>query len=165
MTSSTSAAVSTHPELDLTVSRVIAAPRSAVWAAWTEPAKFEKWWVPDPAACRVAAMDLRPGGAFTTLISEDGGEFGAHITGCFLAVDDGRRIVFTTALVEGWRPAEGSFLSLTAEITLRDHPDGTEYVARAMHKNLGDREMHEQLGFYDGWGTVTRQLAELVERD
>lgn len=26
-----------------------------------------------------------------------------------------------------------------------------------------DRELHEELGFYDGWGTVTRQLAELVE--
>jgi uncharacterized protein YndB with AHSA1/START domain len=32
-----------------------------------------------------------------------------------------------------------------------------------MHRNVTDRDSHEQLGFHDGWGTVTRQLAELVE--
>ena len=31
---------SAHPELDLTVSRIIKAPRSAVWNAWTDPASF-----------------------------------------------------------------------------------------------------------------------------
>jgi uncharacterized protein YndB with AHSA1/START domain len=152
-----------HPELDLTVSRIIAAPREAVWRAWTDPASFEQWWVPAPAVCRVAAMELGPGGAFTTLISE-GGDFGPHITGSFLAVDEGERIVYTTALVEGWRPAEESFLTLTAEITFQDHPDGTEYTARAMHKDPADRATHEELGFHDGWGTVIRQLAEFVER-
>ena len=32
-----------------------------------------------------------------------------------------------------------------------------------MHSNTADRNTHEQMGFYDGWGTVTRQLAELTE--
>lgn len=150
-----------HPHLDLTVSRIIKAPRSAVWNAWTDPASFEKWWVPEPTICRVKAMDLRPGGSFRTEISEGGGQFGPHITGCFLAVDELERIVFTDALVAGWRPAEAAFM--TAVIVMRDHPDGTEYTASALHRNIADRDQHEQLGFHDGWGTVTRQLAELVE--
>jgi hypothetical protein len=33
-----------------------------------------------------------------------------------------------------------------------------------MHKSNADRNMHEELGFYDGWGTVAAQLATLVER-
>jgi uncharacterized protein YndB with AHSA1/START domain len=33
-----------------------------------------------------------------------------------------------------------------------------------MHRNSADRNRHEELGFYDGWGTVTEQLAKLVER-
>ncbi|MCP9272186.1 SRPBCC family protein [Mycolicibacterium arenosum] len=150
-----------HPHLDLTVSRIIKAPRSAVWNAWTDPASFEKWWVPEPTICRVQAMDLRPGGSFRTEISEGGGQFGPHITGCFLAVDELERIVFTDALVAGWRPADAAFM--TAVIVMRDHPDGTEYTASALHRNVADRDQHEQLGFHDGWGTVTRQLAELVE--
>ena len=150
-----------QPHLDLTVSRIIKAPRSAVWNAWTDPASFEKWWVPEPTICRVQAMDLRPGGSFRTEISEGGGQFGPHITGCFLAVDELERIVFTDALVAGWRPADAAFM--TAVIVMRDHPDGTEYTASALHRNVADRDQHERLGFHDGWGTVTRQLAELVE--
>ena len=151
-----------RPDLDLTTSRVIKAPRSAIWNAWTDPASFEQWWVPAPARCKVLAMELRPGGSFVTQISEDGGDFRPHLSGCFLAVDDLERIVFTNALVGGWRPAEQPFM--TAVITLRDHPMGTEYVAHVMHKNDADRNLHEELGFYDGWGTVIEQLARLVEQ-
>ncbi|WP_020107706.1 SRPBCC family protein [Nocardia sp. 348MFTsu5.1] len=152
----------TDTDLDLTVSRIIKAPRDVVWSAWADPAKFEQWWVPSPTTCKVVQMDLRPGGAFETEMSEDGGDFGPQINGCFLAVDNLERIVFTTALVAGWRPAREPFI--TAVITFADHPEGTEYVATAMHKDGAERDRHIDLGFHDGWGTVTRQLAELVER-
>lgn len=152
-----------NPDLDLTISRVIRAPRAAVWSAWTDPRKFEQWWVPAPAQCRVVEMELSPGGAFVTQISENGGEFAPHMNACFLAVDDLERIVFTNALVGGWRPAEQPFI--TAIITLSDHPEGTDYTAYCMHKSNADRTMHEELGFYDGWGTVIEQLAGLVERE
>jgi len=150
-----------NPELDLSVTRVIRAPRAAVWGAWTDPERFEQWWVPAPQICRVREMDLRPGGSFRTEIRDGAAEFSPHISGCFLAVDDHERIVFTDALLGGWRPAEASFV--TAVITMSDHPDGTEYTAAALHRNVADRDKHEELGFQEGWGTVTRQLAELVE--
>jgi len=153
---------SAHPDLDLTISRVIKAPRPVVWSAWTDRARFEQWWVPAPATCKILEMDLRPGGSFLTQISEDGGEFTSHINGCFLAIDNLERIVFTNSLVSGWRPAEDPFM--TAIITLKDHPMGTGYVAHVMHRNNADRNMHEEMGFYDGWGTVTKQLAELAEQ-
>lgn len=151
-----------NAELDLTISRVIQAPRPLVWRAWTDPASFEQWWVPAPAKCKVLAMELRPGGSLVTQISEDDGDFILHLAACFLAVDDQSRIVFTNALTGGWRPAEHGFM--TAIITLQDHPLGTEYAAQVMHKNQTDRQMHEEMGFYDGWGTVTEQLAHLAEQ-
>jgi uncharacterized protein YndB with AHSA1/START domain len=151
----------TTTDLDLTVSRIIKAPRAAIWRAFTDPRRFEQWWIPQPQICRVLEMDLRPGGSFRTEMSEDGTTFVPHIEACFLAVDDQRRIVFTDALVGGWRPAESPFM--TAVITMRDHPEGTEYTASALHRSRADRDRHDELGFHDGWGTVTRQLAELVE--
>jgi uncharacterized protein YndB with AHSA1/START domain len=154
--------IASQPDLDLTLSRVIKAPRSVIWNAWTDRASFEQWWVPAPARCKVLEMDLRPGGALVTLISEDGGDFKPHLSACFLAIDELERIVFTNALVGGWRPAEHPFM--TAIITLKEHPMGTEYVAHVMHKSNADRNMHEEMGFYDGWGTVAEQLAALVER-
>lgn len=152
---------SPNPELDLTISRVIKAPRSAIWSAWTDPASLEQWWIPQPARCKVVELDLHPGGSFVTQISENGGDFMPHLSACFLAVDQGERIVFTNALTGGWRPAEQPFM--TAIITLREHPTGIEYFAHVMHKSNADRNMHEELGFYDGWGTVVGQLAKLVE--
>jgi len=149
-------------DLDLTISRTIRAPRSVVWSAWTDRVSFEQWWAPAPAACKVLDMDLQPGGSFRTQISEDGGAFTPHINGCFLAITDLEQIVFTNSLVGGWRPAEEPFM--TAIITLRDHPEGTEYLAHVMHRNTADRNMHEKMGFYDGWGTVVGQLAELAEQ-
>jgi uncharacterized protein YndB with AHSA1/START domain len=151
-----------NPDLDLTISRVIKAPRSVVWNAWTDRASFEQWWVPAPARCKVLEMDLRPGGSFVTRISENGGEFTPHMRGCFLAIDDRERLVLTNALVAEWRPAEQPFM--TAIITLRDHPKGTDYVAHVMHKTSADRAMHVDMGFYDGWGTVVEQLATLAEQ-
>ena len=149
------------PELDLTISRVIKAPRAAVWRAWTDRASLEQWWVPAPAKCRVVSLEIAPGGAFVTQISENGGTFVPHMNASFLAVEAQERIVFTDALVAGWRPAEHPFM--TAIITLRDHAEGTEYLAHVMHKSNADRQLHQQLGFYDGWGTVAAQLAALVE--
>ena len=48
--------------------------------------------VPAPAKCKVLAMDLHPGGSFETQISEGGGEFVPHLSGCFLDIVEGERI-------------------------------------------------------------------------
>ena len=153
--------VTPNPELDLTISRVIRAPREAVWNAWADPRQFEQWWIPAPTLCRVREMDLRPGGSFRTEMSDDGVEFVPHITGSFLAAEPLERIIFTDALIENWRPSERAFL--TAVMTFTDHPEGTIYTATAMHRSQADRDQHEELGFQDGWGTVIGQLAKLVE--
>ena len=150
------------PDLDLTISRIIKAPRQAIWNAWTDPRNLEQWWVPAPARCKVVKLDLVPGGAFTTRISEGGGDFAPHLSACFLDVEDRRRLIFTNALTGGWRPAEQPFM--TAIITLTDHPDGTDYAAHVMHKSPADRAMHAELGFYDGWGTVIGQLAAFLDK-
>ena len=150
------------PALDLTISRIIEAPREAVWEAWADPSSFEKWWLPEPEKCKVEAMELQSGGAFRTLMSSDGNDWRPHLDACFLAVDDFERIVFTNSLTAGWRPASGKLL-MTAVITLSDHPDGTEYISYVMHEDSAARDLHEEMGFQDGWGTVIEQLATLVE--
>ena len=150
---------SSNPDLDLTMSRIIKAPRLSIWKAWTDTASFEQWWIPVQLKCGVVEMDRSPGGAFVTQMSENGGDFTPRVSACFLAADDFERIVFTNALVGGWRPAAPCYpTTMTATITSRDHPMGTGYVAPVMHKNNPDRNMHEEMG------TVAEQLASLVVR-
>jgi uncharacterized protein YndB with AHSA1/START domain len=152
-----------NPDLDLTLERVIRAPRAVVWSAWTDPSRLEKWWLPSPTVCRVDRLDARPGGAFVTRMSDDGVEFVPHVNASFLVVDELERIVFTNAIDSTWRPANPAPVSMTAEITLSDHPDGTDYRVIVRHGDPAARARHEELGFFEGWGSVTKQLAEVAE--
>ncbi|MFB9929960.1 SRPBCC domain-containing protein [Amycolatopsis halotolerans] len=152
-----------NPDLDLSLDRVIRAPRKRVWDAWTDPASLAQWWIPAPLRCRVDELDVRAGGAFVTRMSEDGDIFVPHLDACFLVVEDYERIVFTNALDSGWRPAKPQPVSMTAEVVLRDHPDGTDYRVIVRHGDPASRERHADLGFADGWGTVTAQLSQVAE--
>ncbi|MEV0316456.1 uncharacterized protein YndB with AHSA1/START domain [Nonomuraea fuscirosea] len=152
-----------NPDLDLALERVIRAPRATVWNAWTDPARLERWWIPAPLTCRVDRLDPRPGGAFVTRMSEGGTEFVPHLDACFLAVDELERIVFTNAITSDWRPAGPAPVAMTAMITFADHPDGTDYRVLVRHGDPESRAHHDKLGFADGWGTVTAQLAALAE--
>lgn len=153
-----------NPDLDLDLERIIAAPRATVWNAWTDPSQLAQWWIPAPTRCRVEHLDLRPGGAFVTRLSDDGAEFAPHLDACFLAVDEFERIVFTNAIDSSWRPASPAPVAMTATITLTDHPDGTDYRVLVRHGDPESRAQHEKLGFVEGWGTVTGPLAALAER-
>jgi uncharacterized protein YndB with AHSA1/START domain len=146
-------------KLDLTLSRVIDAPRSLIWKAWTTPEHLKKWWAPRPYETPECIMDLRPGGRFFIVMrAPDGKEYPNE--GCFLEIVENERIVFTDALAPGWRPAKLAFF--TAVITLEDAPGGTRYTAVAMHKDDAAREKHEAMGFHEGWGTCLNQLVALV---
>lgn len=151
------------PDLDLTIQRVIRAPRHEIWRAWTDPARLQRWWVPAPTIARVDTLDPRPGGGFVTRMSDDGRDFGPHTDGIFLVVEHERRLVFTNAITSAWRPAAPAPVAMTAEIVLGEHPDGTDYRAVVRHGDPASRTQHERLGFFDGWGSVTDALAALVE--
>jgi uncharacterized protein YndB with AHSA1/START domain len=153
-----------NPELDLQIERVIHAPRTDVWRAWTEPELFAQWFLPRPSICRVEQFEPRPAGSLVTSMGEPGGEMRPHVNACFLAVDEHERIVFSTALDSTWRPAAADRLRMTATITFEEHADGTLYRAVVCHADGADRAHHEELGFAQGWGSVTEQLAELVEQ-
>ncbi|SMD18442.1 SRPBCC domain-containing protein [Kibdelosporangium aridum] len=153
-----------NPDLDLTIERVIRAPRNAVWTAWTDPARFAKWFLPAPMVCQVDRLEARAGGGLVTRMSEDGVRFVPHMDASFLVVEKNARIVFTNAIDSSWRPRTPEPVALTAEIILRDHPDGTEYQAIVRHGDPASRARHEEMGFFEGWGTVTKQLAEVAEQ-
>jgi len=145
--------------LDLTIGRIIDAPRALVWKAWTDPEHPKQWWAPAPLATPECELDPRPGGVFRTLMrAPDGAEY--PTSGIFLELVENERIVFTDALEAGYRPAQNPFF--TAIVTLEKHEGGTMYTARALHKNDADREKHEQMGFHEGWGICLEQLASLV---
>lgn len=145
---------------DFIVSRLIKAPRSLIWKAWTMPEYLEKWWTPKPMTAKMVSFDLRPGGAFDLLMSDPSGAQ-SPITGTFLELVHEERIVFTTALTAGWRPAP-TILPITAIISMSDVRDGTWYATRVLVKDDDERQKLQAIGFEPGWSLGIDQLNELV---
>ena len=153
-----------NPDLDLTLHRVIRAPRTAVWRAWTDPTQLARWWVPAPTVMRVDRLEACPGGALVTRMSDDGVEYVPHMDALILVADELARLAFTNSIDSRWRPADPDPIAMVAEILLDDHPDGTDYRVIVRHGDPAARALHEKIGFFEGWGSVTEQLAALVEK-
>lgn len=156
----TSTAVDNSDSRDLVITRVLRAPRSALWRAWSEPDLLKQWWCPKPWTTEVRAFDLQAGGAFHTFMRGPDGESSDN-PGIFLEVVPQSRLVFTSMLTAGWRPAK-PWLGFTAVITLADEGEGCSYTARVMHPDDETREQHETLGFFEGWNLVITQLDEFA---
>ncbi|MCK6481535.1 MAG: SRPBCC family protein [Planctomycetes bacterium] len=153
----------TDPRLDLVLERVVDVPPAKVWAAWTRPEHVVKWFTPAPWSTTECTIDLRPGGGFLTVMrSPEGKEF--PNVGCYLEIVPERRLVWTNALLPGFRPASppeddhcGHFL-MTAAILLEPSGKGTRYTAVVLHRDEEGRRTHEDMGFRDGWGKALDQL-------
>jgi uncharacterized protein YndB with AHSA1/START domain len=163
------AVIPTNSKLDLVLERVVDVPKELVWAAWTKPEHIKKWFTPAPWKTVDCEIDLRPGGIFRTVMrSPEGQEF--PNAGCFLEVVPNQKLVWTSALGPGYRPAikgaaTGSCeeLYFTVIILLETQGTGTKYTAIAIHGDEETSNKHEQMGFYQGWGAALDQLVALVK--
>ncbi len=157
-------------KLDLVLERTLNAPRDLVWKAWTNPEHLKQWFAPKPYEINELDMDLQPGGIFRIrMVGPDGFDTGHGNAGCVLEVVEGEKLVWTSALGPEYRPAEMASTGcesfpMTAVVTLADAGNGkTLYRAVALHRNKADRDVHEKMGFQDGWGTCADQLEELAK--
>ena len=147
---------------ELTLERAIDAPAENLYRAWTEPALLTQWFTPAPWTPPHAELDVRAGGAnLVVMRGPDGTEVPNR--GIYLEVVPNRRLVFTDAYVDAWTPSAKPFM--TATIEFHDLGNGrTRYTARCAHWNAADRDAHEKMGFHEGWGKATDQLAALARR-
>jgi uncharacterized protein YndB with AHSA1/START domain len=90
--------------------------------------------------------------------------------GCYLEIVPNEKLVFTSALGPGYRPIiratnTGSCeeLYFSAIITLEAQGNRTKYTAIAIHGDEASSKKHEEMGFYQGWGTTLDQLVALAK--
>lgn len=146
---------------ELVLTRIIDASPEKVFRAWTEPELLKQWFAPLPFTTPVVELDLRPGGANLIVMRDpQGNEFPNR--GVYLEVVKNERLVFTDAYTRAWEPSEKPFM--TVILTFKELAGKTEYTARVLHWTAADREMHENMGFHQGWGQCTDQLAALVAK-
>jgi uncharacterized protein YndB with AHSA1/START domain len=154
--------VAINPKLDFAIERFIDAPVRLVWDALTKPEHLKEWYMPR-AWGRVARaeMDVRPGGIFSIDIATgDGKEF--PNLGCFLEAVPMKRLVWTSMLFPGYRPAVFDDIPITAIVTMEAVGTGTRYVFTALHRNEADLEINKTSGFQQGTEIAVDQLVEHV---
>lgn len=157
-------AYTADPELDLVLERDVDVPPELVWRAWTTPELITQWFTPKPWETPVCEIDLRPGGAFRTVMRSPEGEENDNV-GCYLEVEPNERLTWTSALLPGFRPnPDAGDMPFTAVIELQPNGSGgTTYRATAIHQDAAGRNSHEEMGFAEGWGAALDQLVELAQ--
>jgi len=153
--------MTTSPSTDreLVLTRLIDAPRETLYRCWTEPALLKQWFAPKPYETPVVEVDVRTGGANLIVMRGPDGQDMPN-RGMYLEVVPNERLVFTDAFTEAWQPSAKPFM--TAILTFEPQGDKTLYTARVRHWTVEDREAHEKMGFHQGWGICTDQLAALA---
>ena len=146
---------------ELTLTRLIDAPREKLYRAWTDPTLLKQWFAPLPYTTPVAELDVRPGGsAFIVMRGPDGKDLPNR--GVYLDVVPNQRLISTDAYTKAWEPAAKPFMTLI--LTFEDEGGKTRYTARVRHWTVADRETHEKMGFHQGWGICADQLTALVAK-
>jgi uncharacterized protein YndB with AHSA1/START domain len=93
---------SVSADRELTVSRVIDAPRPLVFKAWTDPEQIARWWGPKGFTTIDYEMDVRPGGGYRLhMRSPEGTDHRKR--GVYREIREPERIVFTFA----WEEPDG----------------------------------------------------------
>ena len=151
-----------NPKLDFTIERFIDAPTRLVWDALTKPEHLKEWYMPK-AWGRVARaeLELQPGGIISIDIAVGDGREVPNV-GCVLDVVPMKRLVWTSMLFPGYRPAVFDDVPITAIMTMESEGSGTRYVFTALHRDEADFRKDMESGWREGTEIAVEQLVEHV---
>ncbi len=134
------------PSTPITVETTVAAPVDRVWRAYTTPEAIIRWnAASDDWHTTAAAVDLRPGGAFSSRMEAKDGSAGFDFAGTYTGVVEHERIAYT-------------FGDRNAEVAFRATPGGTvvrvTFDAEATHTTDQQRQ---------GWQAILDNFRQYVE--
>jgi uncharacterized protein YndB with AHSA1/START domain len=93
MTSLISSSADDYADREIVSTRVIAAPRTLVFKAWTDPDRLARWWGPKGFTNTFKGFDLRPGGHWDFVMhGPDGKNYENQCV--FIEIAAPRRLVF-----------------------------------------------------------------------
>jgi uncharacterized protein YndB with AHSA1/START domain len=152
-----------NPKTDFVLERFIDAPVHLVWEALTKPEHLKEWYMPrEWGRVSKCEMDVRPGGMFSIDIAVgDGPDF--PNLGCFVEVIPMERLVWTSMLFPGFRPAVFDDIPITAVVTMQASGNGTRYVFTALHRDEADFEKNKESGWQTGTEIAVDQFVAHVK--
>ncbi len=154
--------ITINPRTDFVIERSIDAPVELVWEALTNPKHFRNWYMPKGwGRVTRAEIELCPGGTISIDIATlDGQEF--PNLGCILEVIPMKRLVWTSMLFPGYRPAVFDDVPITAIMEMESVGSGSRYVFTALHRDESDFRKNKESGWQNGTEIAVEQFVEEV---
>lgn len=153
---------------ELVLTRVIDAPRKAVFKAWTDQEQMANWWGPNGFTIPFGKIDLRPGGVIHYCMrSPEGRDYWGK--GIYREINEPERLVFTDVFSDEKgntvQPVEyGMSADWPAETLITvtfDELDGrTELTLR----QSVSESLAESSGARQGWAESLDRLAEYLSK-
>lgn len=144
---------------EIVLSRVIDAPRSLVYAAWTDPDQIQEWFGPDGMVIETGEIDLTPGGIWRfDMIAPDGTCYSNRMV--FLRMEEPAFIEVEHGSDQDNDP--GRFRML---VTFDEQSNGkTVLTLRQMHPSKEQRDETIGFGAVEYGGQTLRKLALHIEK-
>ena len=145
---------SPEPLATLRLSRRIAAPRKAVFRAWTNPAELARWFGPASINAKKIKIDLRVGGAYSLEMHDDDGS--VHpLSGVYREVQAPERLVFTWV----WSQGDHAGLETLVTVEFREADGATELTL--IHERLASEEAagHHEKGWASSFDCLEKIFA------
>jgi uncharacterized protein YndB with AHSA1/START domain len=145
----------TPSDREVAMTRVVDAPRSLVWEAWTNPEHVPNWLLGPPGwTMPVCEIDLRPGGAWHFVWRKGDGEEMA-MTGEYREIAPPERLVTT----ESW----GADWPETVNTLVLDEEDGrTTITQTVLYPSTEARDAALETGMKEGAAQSFDRLAEYL---
>jgi uncharacterized protein YndB with AHSA1/START domain len=142
--------------LTLELTRMLDAPREAVFKAWTDPTQLARWLGPSGIRPEIRHLDATPGGSYRIDMQGSSGSLGI-VAGIYREIAPPERLVFTW-IWEQDGPTHSSGHETVVTVILRAVGPRTELTLRhERFHNAQSRDSHGQ-----GWtGSLDRLAAAL----
>jgi uncharacterized protein YndB with AHSA1/START domain len=145
-------------EREVSITRILDAPRELVFRAWTEAEHLKEWWGPLHFTNPVCEVDLRVGGRWHIVMrSPSGSEHPCH--GIYREIVPPERLVFTNIATND---AGEPMLDGLTTVTFHDLGGKTELTMHTRMAGLFDYTARMLDGMEMGWSMSLDRLAERV---
>ena len=145
--------------MEMKLTRLIRAPRSLVWQAWTEVDKLQQWWGPMHFTNPRCEIDLRVGGPIRIdMRAPDGIVF--PMSGEYEQIVPPERLVFLTSALD--EQGEPIFTNRNT-VVFREADAGTEISIHTVVVVATPHAMQYLKGMREGWSSSLDKLAAFVE--
>ncbi|MDJ0740442.1 MAG: SRPBCC domain-containing protein [Gammaproteobacteria bacterium] len=146
---------------ELTMTRLLDAPRELVWQAWTDPEHVQNWWGPHPCTNSDCVIELRVGGAFRLdMHAADGATYPCR--GTIREVVAPRRLVIEGDALCPHPCGAGLPPNAIVTLTLDAHGDKTRLTLHTRFPSAAAQRGADDAGFVVGWEATLDRLGDYL---